>query len=252
MSGVGLRPRPIEIGRIFSKVNVGRFHRDVVPSTADSTLGDCYQISNTLHRMFGMTTCISNPGKVDIWHATSPLPIKGKKTRKITTIHDIIPLRLPHMTAEDKKAFFMNIHNSIRDSDLIMCDSEKTKTDVMEFFDVDPDRLHVVYLPIALDVRWQTRSGFIPASKVRPEIQTLCSLRWRVGTEEEYRRSGQGVCRNRYRYPPCHGGKASQVMGGRNQKTCVDQERAYSRLHLTRRLELFVCWSERVCLSFVL
>jgi len=154
VSGVGLRPRPIEIGRIVSKVNVGRFHRDVVPSTGIYALGDCYQISNTLHRMFGMTTCISNPGKVDIWHATSPLPIKVKKTRKITTIHDIIPLRLPHMTAEDKKAFFMNIHNSIRDSDLIMCDSENTKTDVLEFFDVDPDRLHVVYLPIALDVRW--------------------------------------------------------------------------------------------------
>lgn len=153
ITGVGFRPKPLEFGRIVNKVNVGRFYHEALPSADVYALGDCYQVANGLHRWWRMTTRMHNPGRIDVWHATSPLPMKMRKTKKITTIHDIIPLRLPHMTVEDKRAFYWNIRHSIRDSDHLICVSQSAKSDLLEFFEVDPKKISVIHQPIALDTR---------------------------------------------------------------------------------------------------
>jgi glycosyltransferase involved in cell wall biosynthesis len=153
LTGVGFRPKPIELGRIVAQVNTGRFVHEVASLAGLYALGDCYQVTNTFLRWWGRTTYVPNPDRIDVWHATSPLPMKIRKAKKITTIHDIIPLRLPHMTLEDKTAFYRNIKNTIRDSDHIICISQSAKSDVLEFFEVDPDKITVIYQPIALDRR---------------------------------------------------------------------------------------------------
>jgi glycosyltransferase involved in cell wall biosynthesis len=89
--------------------------------------------------------------KIDIWHATYPLPLRIKGAKKITTIHDIIPLRLPYTTLDDKRFFYKLIENSLKTSDLIITVSENTKQDLIEFFDYDPNQIVVTYQPIALN-----------------------------------------------------------------------------------------------------
>ena len=67
-----------------------------------------YKIANKIYKLFNL------PKKIDIWHATYPIPIKIKGARKITTIHDLIPLRLPQTTLDDKNLFFNLVKDAIK------------------------------------------------------------------------------------------------------------------------------------------
>lgn len=113
-------------------------------------LPQCYLVANFLYNTFGYTTKITVPGKVDIWHATYPLPVKIKKTKKITTLADLIPLILPHTTLDDKKVYWKKIKDSIKTSAIIITISEHSKKDLIDMFDVMPDKIFVTYPPIQL------------------------------------------------------------------------------------------------------
>ncbi len=114
-------------------------------------LRSCYKVANNLHKSYKITTNIITPDKVDIWHATYPLPINIKKAKKLTTIHDLIPLRLPYTTLDDKNFFYKVIKDSIKNSHLIITVSESSKQDILTFYDVHPDKVCVTYQPIALE-----------------------------------------------------------------------------------------------------
>ena len=85
---------------------------------------------------------------LDIWHATYPLPVTIKNTVKITTIHDLIPLKLPHLTLDNKRFFRELINVSLQESECIITVSESTKKDIIELFNYPQDKIYVTYQPI--------------------------------------------------------------------------------------------------------
>ena len=109
---------------------------------------ECYVLANSLYKLFKCQTTIKIPRKIDIWHTTYPIPIKIRNAKKITTIHDLIPLKLPYTTLDDKKFFFNLIRSSIKDSELIITVSESARRDLLERFDVNPDKVILTYQPI--------------------------------------------------------------------------------------------------------
>ncbi|AFZ23689.1 glycosyltransferase [Cylindrospermum stagnale PCC 7417] len=111
-------------------------------------LDDCYRIANNAYKLLQIKTKVNIKKKIDIWHVTYPVPIKVNNAKKITTIHDLIPLKLPHTTLDDKKFFFNIVKNSIKDSALILTISESTKKDILHCFDIHPDKIHLTYQPI--------------------------------------------------------------------------------------------------------
>ncbi len=128
--------------------------RGLVDNFIDSVgifnLPQCYKIANILYRSLRVTTTISVPEKIDVWHATYPLPIKIRKAKKIKTIHELIPLRLPYTTLDDKRTFYKNIKNSLKDSEIIITISENTKKDLLSIYDINPDKIYVTYQPIRI------------------------------------------------------------------------------------------------------
>jgi glycosyltransferase involved in cell wall biosynthesis len=109
---------------------------------------DCYKIAYKLYKYFNLQTKVGMPKKIDIWHATYPIPIKVNGSKKITTIHDLIPLKLPYTTLDNKKLFFDLIKDTTKNSDSILAVSESTKNDILYCFDIDPDKINVTYQPI--------------------------------------------------------------------------------------------------------
>jgi glycosyltransferase involved in cell wall biosynthesis len=110
----------------------------------------CYKIADTM-RYFGFKAKIKTHPKMDIWHTTYFTPITVPGAAKISTIHDLVPLRLPHTTINDKGIFVQQIRDALKSSQLIICVSENTKKDILQFFDVNPDKLFVTYQPINLN-----------------------------------------------------------------------------------------------------
>jgi len=90
---------------------------------------------------------------MDIWHATYFTPITVSGAAKVSTIHDLVPLRLPHTTTNDKGIFVQQVRDAIKSSQLIICVSENTKNDILQYFNVNPDKLFVTYQPIILNKR---------------------------------------------------------------------------------------------------
>lgn len=111
---------------------------------------NCYKLTYIIYKKFNLKTKIIPPKKIDVWHATYPLPIKIKNAKKITTIHDLIPLKLPYTTLDDKKYFYRNIQDSLRDSAIILVPSQNTKNDILDIFEVNPDKIIVLYEAIKI------------------------------------------------------------------------------------------------------
>ncbi|MFS0741041.1 glycosyltransferase family 1 protein [Brevundimonas sp. 3P9-tot-E] len=81
-------------------------------------------------------------------HWTCPLPLTASHTPNILTIHDVIPLMLPHSTNDNKKKYYRLLDESCHRADHIICVSESTKIDLLSIFPDLEQKISVTYQPI--------------------------------------------------------------------------------------------------------
>lgn len=81
----------------------------------------------------------------DIFHATQALPLKVSGACNIYTVHDIVPLKLPQSTMDDKKFFLNMVRHLGRTADRIVTVSEASRHDLIEVCGIDPDKVVNTY-----------------------------------------------------------------------------------------------------------
>ena len=81
------------------------------------------------------------PDPPAIMHWTYPLPILLEGARNIYTLHDMVPLRLPYTTLDNKRAYFRLIRGCLRWADHICTVSEASKRDIIELFGAPAERV---------------------------------------------------------------------------------------------------------------
>ncbi|HET9449299.1 MAG TPA: glycosyltransferase family 1 protein, partial [Aggregicoccus sp.] len=111
-------------------------------------LPECFERANRLFQHTRLLTRLAPRRPPRIWHATYPLPMTVRGAKQLTTVHDLIPLRLPHTTLDDKEFFFGLVREAVRRSDLVLTVSEHTRKDLLEQFDVAPEKVVVTYQPV--------------------------------------------------------------------------------------------------------
>lgn len=86
---------------------------------------------------------------IDIYHGLShelPVGIENTSVKSVVTIHDLIyklfPMDFPLV---DKKIYEMKWRNSCKNANAIIATSEATKKDIVENFNIDESKIHVVY-----------------------------------------------------------------------------------------------------------
>ncbi|UMM63556.1 glycosyltransferase family 4 protein [Aristophania vespae] len=90
-----------------------------------------------------MTLRIASPP--DVMHWTYPLPIRLEGAANIYTIHDVVPLRLPHTTLDNKPHYFSLLKKIGRLADGICTISEASKKDILSFFPEMEPKLYNCY-----------------------------------------------------------------------------------------------------------
>lgn len=120
----------------------------LVGTTEFLNAADCYTRSSAVFRLLGTSAKAALPEKVDVFHATYTIPVTVPGAKKITTIHDLIPLRLPSTTLDNKKLFYKSVKSAIKESEAIITVSEHSKQDILNIFDVDPKKVFVTYQPV--------------------------------------------------------------------------------------------------------
>lgn len=87
---------------------------------------------------------------LDVLHLTTPLPIKTKGVRQIVSILDLIPIKLPYTTTDNRSEFVARVRRCANDAELIITISEASKADIVSILDIDPDKIAVTYLPSSI------------------------------------------------------------------------------------------------------
>ncbi|WP_343614700.1 glycosyltransferase family 1 protein [Novosphingobium sp.] len=94
----------------------------------------------------GLMTTVSLPNPPDVMHWTYPLPIRMAGTRNVYTIHDLVPLKLPQATLDNKVYYRNLIASCLAAGDHIATVSEASRRDILEIFpEADPAKITNTY-----------------------------------------------------------------------------------------------------------
>lgn len=111
----------------------------------------------------------------DVMQWTATLPLYARKAVNIYTIHDLIPLRLPHTTLDDKAAYRAMCGAIARRADHIAVVSETTRQDVIRLLGVSEDRVTNTYQAVSIPEKLMARSQ----SEVELELSGVFNLGWK-------------------------------------------------------------------------
>lgn len=91
---------------------------------------------------FAETASVLRP---EVIHWTCPLPLRDPKAPNLYTLHDLVPLRLPYATLDNKRAFYALVQGICRTADHIVTVSETSKQDIIRVFGVPEARISNTY-----------------------------------------------------------------------------------------------------------
>jgi glycosyltransferase involved in cell wall biosynthesis len=111
----------------------------------------------------------------DLMHWTATLPLHARGMPNVYTIHDLIPLRLPHTTLDDKPAYYALCRAIARRADHIAVVSETTRQDVIRMLGVPEDRVTNTYQAVDLPASLTGR----PVADVTRELEGVFNLGWK-------------------------------------------------------------------------
>ncbi|HEV7265917.1 MAG TPA: glycosyltransferase family 1 protein [Falsiroseomonas sp.] len=126
---------------------------------------------------FGLTKRFGRvvlPGGAALMHWTYPLPLRVQGTPNIYTIHDMVPLRLPYTTLDNKPRHLRMLRRIAREADHIVTVSESAKRDIVSLLDVPPERVTNTYQAVEVPDRLATS----PEPMVRAELKGAFGLDW--------------------------------------------------------------------------
>jgi len=85
-------------------------------------------------------------GALDIFHSPDFALPPVRRARTILTIHDLSFMRVPQCSDPSLRSYLLQVvPASVRRADVVLADSECTRTDVIELLSVDPARVKVIY-----------------------------------------------------------------------------------------------------------
>jgi glycosyltransferase involved in cell wall biosynthesis len=141
---------------------------------------DIFRRANFGFRVNGRFTDVSfaerpEAPRPDLVHWTCPLPMRGRAAQNIYTIHDLIPLRLPHASLENKRMFHALCARICRQADHVVTVSETSRRDIIRMFGIDGNRITNTYQ--AVDVPAASRGR--PEAEVARDIEGAFNLPWK-------------------------------------------------------------------------
>lgn len=99
-------------------------------------------------RSFSICNQLKKDG-IELFHGLShelPLNISSSGIKSIVTCHDLISLKFPEWyPALDRMMYNFKFKRSCKNADTIIAISECTKNDIIKYYSIDPQKIHVVY-----------------------------------------------------------------------------------------------------------
>lgn len=120
----------------------------VPPSDRLFTQRSLFTIAVTYFRRYGRFLRLSMPNPPAVMHWTYPVPIRLEGAANIYTVHDLVPLRLPHTSLEDKTYHQRLLRQCLVEGTHIATVSETSRRDLVEWAGMPADRVINTYQPV--------------------------------------------------------------------------------------------------------
>lgn len=132
---------------------------------------ELYKRAHRSFRWFGAFARVDLLG-TDIAHWTYPLPIRAHGARNVYTLHDLVPLRLPHTTLDHKRRYYRMCKELVDTADHIITVSETSRQDIVNLLDADPAKVTNTFQAVSLPPGALERSD----EQVEEELRGLFNL----------------------------------------------------------------------------
>jgi glycosyltransferase involved in cell wall biosynthesis len=111
----------------------------------------------------------------DIAHWTYPLPLRVPGARNIYTMHDLVPLRLPYTTLDNKR-FYYKLHRTLANrADHIVTVSEASKRDIINLLGVPEHKVTNTYQAVDIPAKYANK----PADVVKMEVEGTFNIKYK-------------------------------------------------------------------------
>ncbi len=110
-----------------------------------------FERAHAYFRLTGRMATLRMANPPDIMHWTYPIPVRLEGARNIYTIHDVVPLRLPFTTLDEKQGYKALVEACIRAGDHICTVSEASRRDILANFSVPPEKVANTYQVSSMD-----------------------------------------------------------------------------------------------------
>jgi glycosyltransferase involved in cell wall biosynthesis len=114
-------------------------------------------------------------GPPAVAHWTYPLPIRIPGARNIYTLHDLVPLRLPFTTLDQKRRYFRLCRLLLAKADHIVTVSEASRRDIISLLGADPEKVTNTYQSVELPAHLANK----PEHMARDEVRGAFGMRWK-------------------------------------------------------------------------
>jgi glycosyltransferase involved in cell wall biosynthesis len=136
---------------------------------------DLFRAAEAYFWLTGAMTKVKHSQRVDIAHWTYPVPVRMPGAANIYTLHDLVPLRLPYTTLDNKAYYLRLMRKIVREADHIVTVSETSRNDIIRLLDCPEDKVTNTYQSVQLPAELLAKSE----EQVRAEIEGAFGLKYK-------------------------------------------------------------------------
>ena len=136
---------------------------------------DVFANAHGAYWMWGKTVGIRLPERPDLAHWTYPLPVHLPKTPNIYTMHDLVPLRLPYTTLDNKRRYLRLMRLLGEQADHIVTVSESSKRDIVDLIGIPEEKITNTYQSVDIPAKLRDK----PEDQVAREVEGVTGFGYR-------------------------------------------------------------------------
>lgn len=138
-----LAPKQIKIP---NNINLREFTKYIPSQTTAYNIPLIYERAYTYFMLTGQLFKFKADKSINLYHSTFPFPLLAANKPNVCTFHDIIPLVMPGVTKINLDRYRKMCALILNQFDIIITDSNQTKRDILNEFEINPEKIIMNYL----------------------------------------------------------------------------------------------------------
>jgi glycosyltransferase involved in cell wall biosynthesis len=136
---------------------------------------DLFQRARLSYRWWKSLNRVHLPRVPKVMHWTYPIPLRVKGCKNIYTLHDLVPLRLPYTTLDNKRRYYRLVKKIAARAHHIVTVSECSKNDLINLLGIPEDKITNTYESVSIPAKYRDK----PDEVVKREIEGTFGLKHR-------------------------------------------------------------------------